>query len=673
MTFKSAVLLATTSLAAAPLFPALVAAQESEDSSQIVVWGTKVSADSLVLSDSDIAIKQADHLSDLLRPIPGVDVGGTHSVNTRINFRGLDDRDLSVFIDGASQTNYIYHHMGNLLINPDILKSADIQLGANSVTYGGLGGAIRFETKDAADLLLDGRNIGGRIAGSWNSNELWAGSATLYGQVGGMDLLAYYNRVDRGNFEDGSGRATIGSDGLTQNVLLKAKFAIDDHQALRLSYDRYWDEGDYTQRPDMGVLTNAAITGSILIPTEYSRESINAGYDLDLGDALDLSLTAYTNDMKLYRDESNPGIPRGIRTDRQVTADNWGINLLARSNFDHGAVTQSFTWGGEYFDQKFDYIRDVKGNAPSQIQTASNLALFVEDEIGLADERVRLRPGVRYNAYSLDYAAAGQGDDWDKLTWGIAGEVEPTEGLTLIASYTTLFRGPELAEPFGGNAGVKVINPALEPETGRNWELGARYEIALGSADLGLSARYFNTAIENYIAEVPATGTPGAVWDANLGTAGIDGFEIAANLHAGDFELLAGFSSAVLDASRLTSPDTAESLREIGDRLSGEVAWTSPDRAITLGLNAQHVFEKPTINGGAPKPSYTVVNLSGRWDDIGGVAGLSLTAGIDNLFDETYTSHASRSGETVHPVFGRLILNDVEPGRNFKLTAAMRF
>ena len=659
-------------LAASALSTAAHAQDDAEAKESIIVWGTQIIADNLALGEGDIEIRQADHLSDLFRPIPGVDVGGTHSVNTRINFRGLDDRDLNVFIDGALQTNYLYHHMGNLLINPDILKSADIQLGTNSVIHGGLGGAIRFETKDAADLLAPGRSIGGRIAGTWNSNELWSGSATLYGQAGALDLLAYYNHVDRGNFEDGLGRPTIGSDGTTQNVLLKAKFAIDDRQSLRVSYDSYWDEGDYTQRPDMGALTNAAITGDILLPTEYRRESINAGYDLDLGDPLQLSLTAYTNDMKLYRDESDPGIPRGILTDRQVTADNWGVNLLARSVVDGDLVEQNFTYGIEYFDQHFDYIPGVAGNAPSQIQDAESFALFIEDDLRGADGRVSIRPGLRYNHYSLDYGTTGESGSWDKLTWGIATDVELVDGLRLQASYTTLIRGPELAEPFGGNASVKLVNPDLEPETGDNIELGARYESAIGAnARLGLTGRYFRTRIENYIGEVPGP-TAGSVWDMNLGTARIDGFELGANVQSGGFDLFAGFASAVLDASALTNPDTAESLREIGDSLVGDLAWTSPDGAITLGANVQHTFEKPTI-AGTPKPGYTVVNLSARWDDVGGFEGFSLIAGIDNLFDEAYTSHASRGGETFHPVFGQLVLDDVEPGQNFKLTAALRF
>ena len=84
------------------------------------VWGTEISSASSMLSD-DIALKQADHLSDLLRDQPGVDIGGAHSTNQRISIRGLQDLDLEITIDGARQNNFMYHHMGNLLINADIL------------------------------------------------------------------------------------------------------------------------------------------------------------------------------------------------------------------------------------------------------------------------------------------------------------------------------------------------------------------------------------------------------------------------------------------------------------------------------------------------------------------------------------------------------------------------
>ena len=111
-------------IAAAMISPATYAddALNTDDIERIAVWSTEVKASSLYLKGEEIANKQADHISDLLRTIPGVDVGGAHSLNQRITIRSMDDKDLDISIDGAKQNTYMYHHMGNLQIHADILK-----------------------------------------------------------------------------------------------------------------------------------------------------------------------------------------------------------------------------------------------------------------------------------------------------------------------------------------------------------------------------------------------------------------------------------------------------------------------------------------------------------------------------------------------------------------------
>lgn len=658
----------TASPAAAQQGPA---APESET---VVVWGTAVSADSLYLGEQEIAVKQADHLSDLLRNIPGVDVGGTHSVNSRINIRGLDDRALNVYIDGALQTNYLYHHLGNLLINPDILKSADLQLGAHTVTAGGLGGVVRFETKDAADLLAaTGNRFGGRVMGSYNDNAQTGLSLTGYGQLTDqLDGLLYFNRIDRDNFEDGSGRATIGSDGTTDNALAKLGFDITPNQRIELSYDRLFDSGDYTQRPDMGVLTNEAITGDILIPTKYTRETINASYQLDLGDALLLDATYYTNDMSLWRDESSPAIPRSPGVRREVTADNQGVNILAESFIQTGQFGHTFRYGGEWFDQNLDFFPDLDANAAPIQQAAQSTAFFIEDEIAIGDN-VIIRPGIRHNDYEIDYLNTGESGSWDEMTYGLAGEAEIADGFWLLASYTELFRGPEPAEPFGGGGASKIVNPNLNPETGDNVEFGVRISQQVEGARINLGANIFKTTIDDFIGETAVPGTTTSqTWDVNVGTAEIEGFEASANFQITNWDLLVTYASSEFDASGLTTTTLTETVREIGDSVSFDLAYIFPDRDLRLSWNGVLVDDADTQLAGT-KPGYTVHNLNARWQDAFGVRGFAATVGVDNLFDETYTSHASRTGETFHPVFGPLVLNDVEPGRNFKITLAQTF
>lgn len=99
--------------------------------------------------------QQASHLSDFLEVVPGVTVGGTSSVNQRIRVRGLDDTNLKVSIDGARQEGALFYHMGDVTIDPDLLKQTEVAVGNNSVTLGNdaLGGAVAFETVDAAYRL----------------------------------------------------------------------------------------------------------------------------------------------------------------------------------------------------------------------------------------------------------------------------------------------------------------------------------------------------------------------------------------------------------------------------------------------------------------------------------------------------------------------------------------
>ena len=300
---------------------AVEGSKEDKEIEQISVWGTGVKASSMYLNKETIATKQADHLSDLLRTIPGVDVGGAHSLNQRITIRSMEDKDLNISIDGARQNTYMYHHMGNLQIHADILKSVDIEVGTNSVVNGGLGGAVLFETKDASDLLDVGQTLGGRVQFSAGDNSGSNYSITGYGLLGeSIDFLAYYNYVDRNNYEVGGGKIldengneipgtngeVKGLEGELDDALVKFGWNITDQQRLQISYEKYTDEGNYSYRPDMGLATDLAITNSLQVPllwpTELTRDTATLNYQLTTNKTL-VNAAIYSSTSKLTRDE----------------------------------------------------------------------------------------------------------------------------------------------------------------------------------------------------------------------------------------------------------------------------------------------------------------------------------------------------------------------------------
>ena len=175
---------------------------------EVSTTDVQVVSSSVNVGQSAIETKQADHLSDLFRDIPGVDVGGSHSMNNKIIIRGVKDENLAITIDGAKQPNVdLFHHLGTLKINPDNLKKVNIEVGANSVIHGELGGAVEFETKDGKDFLEKGQNFGGMISTTYNSNASIGGALSLYGKPSeNSDFFLYYHYTDNDNWESGEGK-----------------------------------------------------------------------------------------------------------------------------------------------------------------------------------------------------------------------------------------------------------------------------------------------------------------------------------------------------------------------------------------------------------------------------------------------------------------------------------
>ncbi|MGB0733683.1 MAG: TonB-dependent receptor domain-containing protein [Pontibacterium sp.] len=621
-----------------------MAAEEVVDSGTVQVWGTEISSDSSLL-DEDIELKQADHLSDLLRDQPGVDIGGAHSLNQRVTIRGVQDLDLEITIDGARQNNYMYHHMGNLMINADILKAVDLQVGTNSVISGGLGGGASFETKDAKELLKDGETMGARVSSTFASNSYWANSITGYAQLNdSLDVLAYVNSNNRNNPEDGSGYKSIGNDGTIVNGLVKLGLDVNDANRLEVSYDKYNDEGDYAPRADMGALTNNSISGDTVYPTEFERETVTLGYELDLGDTVVLDATLYRNTSHLARDQGTV-YAEGV-------AVNTGLDVLAESVLDVSDVTHTLRYGVKSFHQETERKED---NVSIRKEDATSYAAFVEDEILFANG-FELTPGARYNHYSLN--TAGSNATFIDTTLGLEGKYPVSDRVTVRASSTQLFQGPGLSEAFSSS--TPTVNPELKPETGVNSEVGLSFEdrqIA-GLDRLNASVTLFRTDINDYIND-EGDGVLN-----NVGDYQINGFEARTGLALNDFSASLSYSR-----SRSRHNETREVIsREVGDSIALSLNQAIPSYDLSLNWTSTATLKEKYTG----KPAYDVHNVSASWAPKS-VEGLSVTAGIENIFDEYYASHASRTGDATHPYFGFLNLNDYEPGRNVKLTVSYIF
>jgi len=632
-------------------------AEETEtELAPIEVWGTQVFSSSEPtdkIDKEDIEIKQVDHLSDLLRDVPGVDIGGAHSTNQRINIRGLQDTDLAITIDGARQNNFMYHHMGNLLINADILKAVDIQVGTNSVIHDGLGGGMAFETKDAKDLLPAGKALGARIYGAYATNDYFGYSLTGYGQLEQQaDALIYFDANHRNNPQNGNGVESVGNDGDLRNALFKLGWDINDEHRLELAYDQYRDEGDYAPRPDMGAETNSAITGTAVYPTKFERQTLSLNYEVDLGEPLYLQATLYRNAMDLWRDEDLNA--RATYRYIEGNSTHTGGKVLAETSLIFGDIEHLLRYGFEMYRQETDYQEDAVSLSS---ESARTIAIYAEDEvffpIGLS-----ITPGLRYNRYSLDSNVADK--TFSELTWGLAAAYDLNDNWNINASTTRLFKAPMLAEVFIGAGRNLEPNPDLKPVTGVNNQIGLHYHqrdvLALDSFRMDLTV--FKTEFKDYIDD------EGGGSYVNLGDYDAEGFEVSFNLRKDPFTGHLSYAKSESEHQVTGAPLG----RQVGDSIALGLTYDVPTFGLKFNWQSLFTLEEDYFN----KPSYNVHTIRMKWLPPT-VKNLRLTLGIENLFDEYYVSHASRIGDNVHPVFGPLHLNDYEPGRNIKLSLSYNF
>ncbi|KMT63971.1 TonB-dependent receptor domain-containing protein [Catenovulum maritimum] len=696
----SAIALAISS---AFISPVLSAAESSSDDIEVLkVWSTQVKTSSLYLRGDEIVSKQADHISDLLRTIPGIDVGGAHSLNQAITIRSLDDKDLKISIDGASQNSYMYHHMGNLQIHADILKSVDIEIGTNSVINGGLGGAVRFETKEAKDLLADDQQFGGRIQLGHGDNSGTTASLTGYGQLtDSIDFLAYFNKVERDNFEVGGGNIldhngqlipdtdgkVRGIAGDLSDVLFKFGYDLGDSQRIAISYETYKDKGNYSYRPDMGLATDIAIRDAMIDlwgletpltwPTEFTRDTLTLSYVGQFGNTTEIRASLFENESELWRDERAWGEEDEYSGYVTGKAINQGLNLIGETSFEVLSKTHNFTYGFDYllYKTQYNHTPVYVGEASSSAEELKSIGLFVQDKIEVTDA-LFITPGVRYDSQDLDSVMVDK--VYNQTSFALAAEYYLSPNLVVKLSSTELFKAPEIAEVFTGAGKDNTPHQEIKAETGLNSELALAYQTQIGS-DIKLSTgvTFFNTKINDYIYDyATAKWTPD-----NIGDMKITGSEVYLALDISHFKASLSYSDAdsELDAAAgYEKFHEARLDRSQGDTASAEFSYLIDSADLTLGwsiLNVASIENALDINGASEnkaKQGFTTHSISASWKPQS-MQQLTLVVGVDNLFDEYYASQSSRTGLSKHPKFGDLALTDYEPGRNIKATVSYSF
>lgn len=668
--------------AAVPVATAPREAATEEDSllEPLVVVGALTD---LEITADQVELRQANDLTDLFRHVPSVSVGGGVGIAQKIYVRGLEDSLLNVTVDGAPQHGTLFHHIGRVSIEPELLQTVDVQAGVGEATsgFGAIGGAIRFRTKDADDLLRDGQRFGAIAKAGYFSNDATKLSGTVFGRISDeIGFVASYVKVDRDNTEDGDGRRLRGTAAEQELGYLKVGGEIAPGQRLSLSYEHREEKADFGQRPNWPVKENDP-----LFPGEGKRQTAVLNYGFGLGESLEFEVTGYWTRSQFLQDRH----------------DSWGLYGAEITSFGGDfrgrwrAGEHDVIFGVEYRDDEVvsQYLGDPAVWQPEAWnpdigrfkEVGDVLGLYIQDHWQV-NERLLLSYGARYDAYDLTQVTYANGTDSDGFSFNGGLNYDLTESLKFSLSYAEAFRGKEIGDAFTLEIrpGRISLAPNLKPEKASNWEVGLAYKRDGFSA----SAVYYTMTIDDVIFDQSGSGPApqAAVYNENIGAFEAEGVELRAGWVGGAFSIDGFFNhyESTIDGVPVEGYEHVGLGTSVGDNWSLVGGWR-PSDTITLELGVTHYNDLDDIEvlhraveigwigstQRVDKPGYTTVDLIGRWrpfaDD-----RLTLQGAVYNLFDERYRAHSSVADYNHIPDWEG-IAGVYEPGRDVRVSLAYRF
>lgn len=540
-------------------------------------------ATNLEVTAEDMQKIQANDLNDIFRLEPSVTVGGGGLGITQLVFvRGFEDTMLNVTVDGAPQTGTLFHHIGRLSIEPELLKSVEVQAGAGEATAGSgaIGGAIRFKTKTANDLLDADEQFGGIVKVGGGTNDFVKYSATGYGKLSdNWSFLASHVNIDTDSYEDGNGneiafeftdengnvvRQTTETE--QQLSFLKFNGEFGENQFLSLSHEIREESGNFPSRPNFPISARNPI-----YPIATERNTTVFNYQWLASQWVNLEFTLYNTEQEL--------VVRGDRPWHPYQGNIQTVGGDLRNTSYVGAHT--LTYGVEYRDQTSE--AGSIGQPLSGEETGKVLGIYVQDHWDITED-LMLSFGLRYDDYELDttnkffaetelsfaqvaaqvptVADAGffviadfatltplgqvvgpNGTfntltrtseditvDSDGFSANIGAAYQLSDSIKLMGGYAQALRGKEVGDTF--TIDYNGVEPDIQAEDAENIELGVEY-----NKD-GLLARIavYQSTLENAMnLEIGGTNVR------NIGDIESDGVEVKLGYIADDYSIIASY------------------------------------------------------------------------------------------------------------------------------------
>lgn len=677
------------------------------------------------INGKDLSDRQSNSMADVFATQPDVNVGGGGMMAQKIYVRGIEDRLLRVTIDGAAQNGNAFHHQGNTIIDPGMLKQVEITKGSANASAGpgALAGAISMTTKDASDLLEKGQNFGAYVASSFYTNFGVRENLSVYGRTKHFDALAYYTYQNIFYYRDGDHTfknlfhpseddKVLGSPSQQNNVLLKANAYINEKDKITITYNLTRDNAT---RPFRANVTNPPadsqeekvdfaqelfhhIDSNNNVSLEYNHEG-----DKNFG-APKVKLIAYGSIRNIHltplfdptqaKTEDGTSLheadPEGS-TPRNIFLNNIGMDLKIshpitedyKNTFDYGLDYQNMT----VMDKQDEVVYPQRGRGQ---ENSNIIGAYIQANYAFL-KSLSIGAGSRYDVYTY-YDKNSQ----NHLTQGFSPSVailyNPIEPLDMKLSYAYVTRGALPGDALLINSET-IIDPHLKSEKGQNVEFDIDYTQEYFSFRGAVFYQVISDFINSYgslddnpsLADSEGIGGRVDGLRTNLkDSINIFGYELGATFNYENFLASFGFSRSYPTVRGQLIQDTYELGATTGnnyvlkfqytfDNIGLDLAWMS--RFVQdIHYDGYDIYNKETLP--VHKPGYDVHNIYVNWTPPK-IKGLKFSIVLNNIFNKFYVDQTSplkveadgSASESINQVRKAL----AEPGFDGRFEISYRF
>ncbi|AHY44242.1 TonB-dependent receptor [Stutzerimonas decontaminans] len=544
----------------------------------------QATAANTVFTRADIERLQARSVPELLRRVPGVQVGSPGGVAS-LSLRGTGTAQTLVLVDGqriASATSG-FARLDYLAI--DNIERVEVIRGPRSSLYGAdaIGGVIQIFTRGGKPgIKPEVRLAAGSDQTFQRSLSLAAGTEQTRVHLGasldesdGLDITRDNRGADRDN--DGQRNKALHLKLDHQfDANWKAGLSLNDQRGKN-EYDDAYEFAPGAPQDEFRVSSYSGYLDSQLTDIWNSR--------LEMGRSFDRNRAVGSN--------YNDGL---LETTRHSAA--W-INRLQLSE------RQQLSLGSDWYEDRLD------ATTTYQEDSRDNLAFFAQHSF--QSERFGTELGLRHD----DNQQFGSHNSWNAALSLPVGESQ-----RWILSYGEGFRAPTFTDLYAPPAWGP--NPDLTPETSKTYELQWRAEFD----ETQLEAALYRTDVEDMIAW-------GGTRMENISQARINGFEASAARELLGWQASLGVS--IIDprdrnSGRVLQRRAKRSLSLDMDRQFGAfgvgASWQAfSQRFDDSAFNSNYESERTTI------PGYAVLNLRTSWQ---ATPELRWEAKLDNVLDKDY-------------------------------------